>query len=79
MSKQSSLDRLLAAQGCPGLDELIPRICKGCFHEKACEHGEMRCNAMADILGMASKFSVQNESGQASIRSYFENLKAVVI
>ncbi|MCD4694520.1 hypothetical protein K8R62_04150 [bacterium] len=78
MSEQSSLDRLLAAQGCPGLDELILKICEGCFSEKACKQGKMSCKAMEAILGMASKFSAQNEIGKASIRSYFKNLKAVV-
>lgn len=79
MAKQSSLDRLLAAQGCPGLDNLIPKICERCSSvaKDSCRLRGVKCGAMVAILSMASKFSAQHESGQADIHSYFENLKDV--
>lgn len=72
--KQSSLDRILTAQGCPGLDKLIAVICEDCPHKKVCEMGKMRCKALHTMLTATAKTSVKSETGQVSIRSYFEIL-----
>lgn len=75
MREQSSLNRLLSAQGRPGFDDLLSEICQECPCEKICQEDRARCNAMVAILYMASKFSAQHEVFQANVKVFFDNLK----
>ncbi len=75
---QSSLDRILSAQYCPGLDKLISKICEGCPFVEACRLDKIRCRYVNVILGMTAKISVKSEGERGNIHSYLENLKETI-